>query len=86
VAGDAQPTHVRGQPRFPENVLAAAELAGLDPVAVDAATCDPRIKLALRAASDAAHALGVLGVPTLAVGEELFWGDDRLPDAAAAIR
>jgi len=25
----------------------------------------------------------VFGVPTLAVGDELFWGDDRLEDAAA---
>jgi 2-hydroxychromene-2-carboxylate isomerase len=25
-----------------------------------------------------------LGVPTLAVGDELFWGDDRLEAAAAA--
>jgi 2-hydroxychromene-2-carboxylate isomerase len=26
----------------------------------------------------------VIGVPTVAVGDELFWGDDRLEDAAAA--
>jgi len=24
-------------------------------------------------------------VPTVAVGDELFWGDDRLEDAAAAL-
>jgi 2-hydroxychromene-2-carboxylate isomerase len=70
---------------LPEHVLAAAELAGLDPGAVEEATGDPQIKLALRTATDAAHALGVFGVPTVAVGEELFWGDDRLQDAAAAI-
>jgi 2-hydroxychromene-2-carboxylate isomerase len=68
-----------------EHVLSAAEQAGLDPGAVDAATRDPAIKLALRSATDAAHASGVFGVPTVAVGEELFWGDDRLPDAAAAL-
>jgi 2-hydroxychromene-2-carboxylate isomerase len=39
----------------------------------------------LRDATDAAHALGVYGVPTLAVGDELFWGDDRLEDAAACV-
>jgi 2-hydroxychromene-2-carboxylate isomerase len=38
----------------------------------------------LRAATDAAHARGVFGVPTVAVGDELFWGDDRLEEAAAA--
>ncbi|HTC60335.1 MAG TPA: DsbA family protein [Solirubrobacteraceae bacterium] len=68
-----------------ENVLQAAERAGLDSEAVDEATRDPEIKLALRGATDAAHTLGVLGVPTIAVGEELFWGDDRLRDAAGAL-
>jgi 2-hydroxychromene-2-carboxylate isomerase len=68
-----------------ENVLQAAERAGLDPGAMDEATSDPEIKLALRAATDAAHALGVFGVPTVAVGGELFWGDDRLLDAATAL-
>ncbi|HTA96583.1 MAG TPA: DsbA family protein [Solirubrobacteraceae bacterium] len=68
-----------------ENVLQAAQRAGLDSGAVDEATRDPEIKFALRSATDAAHALGVLGVPTIAVGEELFWGDDRLRDAAGAL-
>jgi len=67
-----------------EHVLGAAEQAGLDPRVVDEATHDPQIKLALRAATDAAHELGVFGVPTVAVDEELFWGDDRLTDAVAA--
>jgi 2-hydroxychromene-2-carboxylate isomerase len=69
-----------------ENVLWAAKQAGLDPRAVNDATRDPEIKLALRAATDAAYARGVFGVPTIAVGGELFWGDDRLADAAAALR
>jgi 2-hydroxychromene-2-carboxylate isomerase len=68
-----------------EHVLRAADLAGLDPRAVDDAAGDPEIKLALRSATDAAHALGVSGVPTIAVAGELFWGDDLLPDAAAAL-
>jgi 2-hydroxychromene-2-carboxylate isomerase len=69
----------------PEHVLQAAEQVGLDPRAIDEATRDPEIKLALRAATDAAHALGVFGVPTIAIGDEFFWGDDRLGDAAAAL-
>ncbi len=69
-----------------ENVLWAAERAGLDRTAVDEATRDPEIKLALRTATDAAHARGVFGVPTVAVGEQLFWGDDRLQDAVTALR
>lgn len=68
-----------------ECVLAAARDAGLDPKAVEEAVGDPEIKLALREATDAAHKRGVFGVPTIAVGGELFWGEDRLGDAAAHI-
>jgi 2-hydroxychromene-2-carboxylate isomerase len=70
---------------IPEHVLAAASEAGLNPRAVDDATRDPQVKLALRAATDAAHTLGVFGVPTVAVGPDLFWGDDRLSEAVAAL-
>jgi 2-hydroxychromene-2-carboxylate isomerase len=68
-----------------ENVLRAAEEVGLDRQAVEKATGDPEIKLALRTATDAADALGVFGVPTIAIDNELYWGDDRLEDAAAAL-
>ena len=68
-----------------EHVLAAAEQAGLDPLAVEEAITGPAIKQKLREATDAAHARGVPGVPTIASGDELFWGDDRLEEAAAAI-
>jgi 2-hydroxychromene-2-carboxylate isomerase len=68
---------------IPEHVLRAAADAGLDSRAAEQATRDPEVKLALRAATDAAHGLGVFGVPTIAVGGELFWGDDRLDEAAA---
>jgi 2-hydroxychromene-2-carboxylate isomerase len=27
----------------------------------------------------------VFGVPTVQIGDELFWGDDRLEEAAAAL-
>jgi 2-hydroxychromene-2-carboxylate isomerase len=64
------------------NVLDAAEHAGLDSGEAQAATTDPEVKRALREATDAAHRLGVCGVPTVAVDGELFWGDDRLHDAA----
>jgi 2-hydroxychromene-2-carboxylate isomerase len=65
------------------NVLDAAEQAGLDRREAQDAASDPHVKQMLRVATDAAHAAGVRGVPTLAVGGELFWGDDRLEDAAA---
>ncbi|MDO9707395.1 2-hydroxychromene-2-carboxylate isomerase [Paracraurococcus lichenis] len=38
---------------------------------------------ALRAATEAAIAAGVFGVPTLRIGTELFWGVDALPMAEA---
>jgi len=65
-----------------EHVLGAARDVGLDPARVEQAIQDPDVKLALREATDAAHSLGVFGVPTIAVGSELFWGDDRLEQAA----
>jgi 2-hydroxychromene-2-carboxylate isomerase len=66
-----------------DRVLDVAQAVGLDRDEVAAATQDPQIKLALREATDAAYALGVTGVPTVAVDGELFWGDDRLAEAAA---
>ena len=33
--------------------------------------------------TDAARQLGVFGSPTFAVGQEIFWGDDRLEEALA---
>jgi 2-hydroxychromene-2-carboxylate isomerase len=71
---------------LPEQVLRAGVEVGIDAGAIDAATRDPDVKLALRTATEAAYERGVFGVPTLAVGDELFWGDDRLADAAACAR
>ncbi len=68
---------------IPERVLDVAADVGLDREAAAAAPADTAVKSALRAATDAAHARGVFGVPTLAIDGELFWGDDRLADAAA---
>ncbi|RUL76686.1 2-hydroxychromene-2-carboxylate isomerase [Dyella choica] len=38
-------------------------------------------KLALRRQTEAAQARGIFGAPTFFVGDEMFWGDDRLEDA-----
>lgn len=40
-------------------------------------------KAVLRAQTERAKSLGVFGAPSFLVGEELFWGDDRLEDALA---
>jgi 2-hydroxychromene-2-carboxylate isomerase len=68
---------------LPAGVLEAGRQAGLDAGELEAGAQDPEIKVALREATDRAHELGVIGVPTIAIGEQLFWGDDRLEDAAA---
>jgi 2-hydroxychromene-2-carboxylate isomerase len=63
----------------------AAREAGLDADALIAATGDPAIKAALRERTEAAVALGVFGVPSVVVRGTVFWGDDRLEEAAAAL-
>jgi 2-hydroxychromene-2-carboxylate isomerase len=70
----------------PARVLDAGRRVGIAAAELEAATRDPHIRGTLRAATEAAHDRGVLGVPTVAIGDALFWGDDRLEDAAAHLR
>ena len=67
-----------------DNVLGAAREAGLEPDDVREAIGRPEIKQQLKAYTEEALARGVTGIPTVAIGDELFWGDDRLEEAAAA--
>ena len=68
----------------PDNVLLAAAACELHPNAVLAAVDQEAVKRDLREATERAGGLGVQGVPTVAVGDELFWGDDRLEEAVEA--
>jgi 2-hydroxychromene-2-carboxylate isomerase len=68
----------------PDNVMIAAAACELHPRALASAVKTTIVKDALREATDAAAAAGVFGVPSVRVGEEVFWGDDRLEDAVAA--
>jgi 2-hydroxychromene-2-carboxylate isomerase len=70
----------------PDNVLIAAAACELHPNAVEKAVQTEGVKNALRDATDEAAELGVIGVPSLVVGDEVFWGDDRLEEAVAAAR
>ncbi|HYP48728.1 MAG TPA: DsbA family protein [Thermoleophilaceae bacterium] len=74
----------RGLDEF-DNVLIAAAACELHPNAMLQAVERQAIKDRLRKATEDAIARGVTGVPTVRVGDELFWGDDRLEDAAAAL-
>jgi 2-hydroxychromene-2-carboxylate isomerase len=68
-----------------DNVLIAAAACELHPNAVLKAIELQSTKDRLRAATDEAYDRGVRGVPSVVVGEEIFWGDDRLEEAAAAL-
>ena len=65
-------------------VLEAGRRAGMARDELAGALDDADTKAALRVATGQALARGVYGVPTFAVAEQLFWGDDRLADAAVA--
>jgi 2-hydroxychromene-2-carboxylate isomerase len=71
---------------IPAHVLEVAERVGLDRREVAAATQADQVKQTLRRATEAAHELGVIGVPTIAIDAEPFWGDDRVEDAAAHLK
>jgi 2-hydroxychromene-2-carboxylate isomerase len=66
-----------------EVIVAAAAVAGIGLQVIEG-IATPETKARLRQATEEAWDAGVQGVPTVAVGEELFWGDDRLAEAVAA--
>ena len=52
--------------------------AGFAPEAVQALAADPEVKAALKATTEEAVARGVFGAPTSFVGDEMFFGQDRM--------
>lgn len=84
---DARPSIVRAlfeaawvldQDLSQETVVdAIATRSGASPDAIEAARSD-ELKLELRRRTDAAKEAGVFGVPTFLVGDEMFWGQDRV--------
>jgi 2-hydroxychromene-2-carboxylate isomerase len=69
-----------------DNVLLAAAACELHPNAVLKGVETKSVKDKLRAATDGAISLGLEGIPTIAIGDRLFWGDDRLEEAVTALR
>jgi 2-hydroxychromene-2-carboxylate isomerase len=69
-----------------DNVLIAAAACELHPTAVLKGIERQSTKDRLREMTREAFERGVRGVPTVVVGDELFWGDERLEDAAAALQ
>jgi 2-hydroxychromene-2-carboxylate isomerase len=66
----------------PDNVLLAAAACELRPKALLTAAETRAVKDALRSATEEAVERGVRGVPSVAVGDRVFWGDDRLEEVA----
>ena len=67
-----------------DNVMVAGAACEMHPRALLKAVETEVVKGALREATDRAGDLGVEGVPAVVVGEEVFWGDDRLEEAVEA--
>jgi 2-hydroxychromene-2-carboxylate isomerase len=65
-------------PKDPDTLAALCGDVGLDGVDLVSRASDPAVKRALREATSAAVDDGVFGAPTFVVGDELFWGNDRL--------
>lgn len=55
-----------------------ASTVGLDASEIHAALDDPARHAVLEANAALAASIGVFGVPTFVVGEEIFWGQDRI--------
>jgi 2-hydroxychromene-2-carboxylate isomerase len=68
----------------PDNVAIAAAACELHPNAIAKAAASEGVKAKLREATDSAGDAGVFGVPSVRVGDQVFWGDDRLEEAVAA--
>ena len=64
----------------PEVIRAALTESGLDAERLLARTQDPRVKDALAANTQRAVERGAFGVPTFFVGNEMYFGKDRLRD------
>jgi 2-hydroxychromene-2-carboxylate isomerase len=53
--------------------------AGVEPAAFFAGITDPQIKEQLRANTDEAVARGAFGSPTIFIGDDMYFGNDRMP-------
>lgn len=62
----------------PATVGSVLTAAGLDAAAIMAMTGEQAVKDELKALTQAAVERGVFGAPTFFVGDQMFWGQDRL--------
>lgn len=69
----------------PEVIRAALEESGLPADVILQGTQDPQVKAQLMASTEDAVARGVFGSPSFFVGEELYFGKDRLREVEEEI-
>ena len=70
----------------PAVVGAVLQEAGFDAQALLALAQDPQVKDGLKAATQQAVDRGVFGAPTFFVGDQMFWGQDRLDHVKEALQ
>ena len=70
----------------PAVVGAVLQLAGFALVKLLALTADPAVKDQLKVVTQEAVARGVFGAPTFFVGDQMFWGQDRLEFVKEALQ
>jgi 2-hydroxychromene-2-carboxylate isomerase len=68
-----------------DTMARVAARSGLEPSAFMALVSDAAVKEALKQATQAAVERGVFGAPTMFVGDEMFWGQDRVDAVAEAL-
>lgn len=62
----------------PDETARALIKGGFDPAEIMTMTADPAVKDRLREVTDEAVARGVFGAPTTFVGDQMFFGQDRM--------
>jgi 2-hydroxychromene-2-carboxylate isomerase len=80
--------HMWEQPKKmdePEVIRAALDESGIDGAAMLARIEDPAVKARLIANTEASIARGTFGSPTFFVGDEMWFGKDRLRDVEEAV-
>lgn len=69
----------------PQVIAAELDAAGLDSQAILATSQEPDVKERLLTNTQQAHARGAFGSPTFFIGQEMYFGKDRLHDMEEAI-
>ena len=70
-------------PQLTAGILTAG---GFDPTEIERLTQDPETKAALKATTQEAVERGAFGAPTLFVGDQMFFGQDRMDFVREALR